>query len=170
MELVKNVFAKHYDCYFLFLDNEIAFNNVFFSNLKQFSKKIQGNELTIELVNLRNNETYRNNNTTKFINTSTDNFDKLSQIKIDKETTFDDLLFEFTIYDDTRKWEIYCDIGSDYGLGGCNNRDYNLFLQEIKPYLDMSYQNKIDEICQTYSNEKKKSDFINYLTSNYNFQ
>jgi hypothetical protein len=169
MKTPNSVFSKEYDNYFLFTDNEIVLNNlVYEKKLKQFSSCILGHDFIIELVNLQNNETIKTNNIYRISNT--ESFNVLSHVYIDKEKTFEDLLFEFLIYDDTREWEIYCHIGNDYGLGGCTNLVYDSFIKEIMPYENLSFENKLIDIGQNFTNELEREYFIKNLLYNYNFK
>lgn len=170
MESKKFVFDRKYDNYFLFMDNEIVMNNVFYKKIKHFSSEIHGKELIIDLVNLRGNENYVNKHTCKILNSSLDTFEVLSHVNIGNSKTFEDLLFEFLIYDDTNEWAIYCHIGSDFGLAGCSDLVYNAFLESINPYEKLSFEEKLNEIEQTFIDKKMKDEFIHNLRSNYNLK
>ncbi|GEM_PF-6253393 len=163
------VFDKKYDNYFLFLDHEIIINNLFYRRLKNFSLKNLGNELIVDLVNLREIEVYKNKYTYKILNSAPHSLEILSHEYIDEKKTYEDLLFEFLIYDNTSEWAIYCHVGNDYGLGGCNNLVYNSFIEELNPYGNISFEKKLNEIGLSFIDEKNKDEFIRNLFSHYNF-
>jgi hypothetical protein len=164
------VFDKKYDNYFLFLDNEIAINNVFYKRLKSFSSKNNGNELVVDLINLRESNLYKGRNIFKVPNSSPHTLEILSHEFIDENKTYEDMLFEFLIYDNTNEWAIYCHVGNDYGIGGCNDLLYNSFIEELNPYEIISFEGKVNEIEKSFVDESMKDRFIDNLFSTYNFK
>jgi len=163
------VLDKKYDNYFLFLDNEIVINDLFYRQIKSFSKKNKGDELIVDLVNLRENEIYKNKSSFRIKNILPHSLEILSSEYVNENKTYEDLLFEFLITDNTEEWAIYCHVGNDYGIGGCNNSLVNSFLEELKPYDKLSVEQKLEEIGSSFMDESKKDKFILDLLSNYNF-
>ncbi len=170
MKIKDFVFNKKYDNYFLFLDNEIAINEVFYKRIKSFSLRNHGNELIIDLINLRGNDLYKRKNIFKVPNTSPYTLEILSSEFIDEKKTYEDMMFEFLIFDDTDEWAVYCHVGNDYGIGGCNAMLYSSFIEELKPYEKISFEGKLKEVEKAFGNVDEKERFISSLLTTYNFE
>lgn len=163
------VFDKEYDRYFLFFDNEIVNNDSFYERVRNFSIQNRGEEIIISLLNLQNIEIYKAKNIIRFSNRKSNAFDVLSQKKIDGNRTYEDLLFEFTISDDTQDWIIYCNIGNDIGLGACDNSLYHSFIKELKPYENLTFEQKMVELSSSFIDKNAKKIFLDNLLKNYRF-
>jgi hypothetical protein len=139
----------------------------FYKKVKRFSSKVNGLALTIDLLNLRGNEKIKN--TYVILNTSKETLEILSSIYADDKRTVEDLLFEFLIYDDTNEWAIYCNLGSDIGIGGCSDSVYEMFMKEINPYEKYSFETKMNDLTKSFIDIDKQNSFVEELISNFKF-
>ena len=163
-KLPEFMLRKKYSSYFLFFDNEVFYNIKFYNKLKQFSKLNVGTEIFVEVLD----EELLDNNIWRIPNYESYSLEKLSEIRVENlNCAVEDLMFEFYIYDDTGSWEIYCNIGHDIGIAGCDETVEISFMEVIKPYEILSFSDKLNNF-KTFNT--KKLDYAKILSSNYYFK
>lgn len=141
-----NYLSKKYDYYFLFHDNEIYNNLAFNQKIKSFSLKNSADYLIVDLINLRAFDNYKDKSSVKIPLKSNLSLDYLDSINIDDNKTYEDLLFEFLIFDNINNWEIYCNVGKEFAVAGCSRDIAFLFDDFIKPYKYFSFEEKLEEL------------------------
>ena len=148
---------RKYDHYFLFYDNEIYNNPEFNRKIKKFSLKNSGDYLIVDLINLKNLNNYKDKTLVKIPAKSNDSLEYLDSIYIEENKTYDDLLFEFLIFDSIHNWEIYCNIGMEFAIAGCTNDIVNRFIDFLMPYKDFSLKEKLEELNIIFINSENKT-------------
>ncbi|BDW93460.1 hypothetical protein MACH07_22920 [Flagellimonas marinaquae] len=141
-----NYLSKKYDYYFLFHDNEIYNNLEFNQKIKSFSLNNTADYLIVDLINLKAFDNYKGKSSVKIPLKNNLSLEYLDSINIEGDKTYEDLLFEFLIFDNINNWEIYCNVGKEFAVAGCNSDIAILFDDFIKPYEYFSFEEKLEEL------------------------
>lgn len=168
-ELPNFVHRSNYSHYYFFLDEEIIENKQFSEKLKQFSKCIDGDNITFELVVPEITQKYVGNRIFSFPNSQPISLDSFYELHVNLD---DNILyyyfFNFFITDNTRTWEIYCSSTHGIAIAACCEEVNLIFLEFIKPYEKLTAKMKLEEF-KFPDNDHVRGNFIKTLCLNYIF-
>lgn len=167
-KLPNYVLRRNYNNLFLFLDSEIYNQEDFNSCIQDFSNKVGGTQITIEIMNFNLFEEYKDYCFIRIPNVDKKSLSKLSDIQLIDDQSVLDLMGDYYIYDDTNSWEFYVDLFEEMAVFGCNNILKDKFNNIFKPYEKISFMKKIESI--SFGRNKQDCDFfISELFKNYNW-
>lgn len=163
------ILSKIYDKFYLFSDNEIKFKD-FISKLIFFSKKHNGKTIYGEVIipeyykhlDLKTKFEY----SLKDENILNDFFNLDYTIEGNLIPAFS---FHMLIYDNTKKWELLSSEPNELSILGCTKELHKSIINIIKPYEEVSLNDKLREIGLMfgYNLEKEKKEFLSALIKNY---
>lgn len=168
-KLPQYVFRKSYLGLFLFSDTEISYNNGFNLCIQEFSNRIGGNEITVEIMNFKQIEEYAKFSIIKIPNTDTRSLSKLADIPLIDDQSVEDLLGCYYIFDNTREWEFYVSLVEETAVFGCSKRCIKVFKDIFKPYKEITLDNKLNDIYNFCKSKDERDAFIGDLCKNYNW-
>jgi len=165
-KLPEYILRKKFKNLFLFFDTEIHYDELFNSNVQEFSNKIGGKEVVIEVMNFKEIDEYKEYSIIKIPNTEQKSLSILGDIPL-ATLTVEDLLGDYYIYDDTREWEFFVTIIDEVAVFGCNDDVLPVFIDIFQPYKEDTLEEKLKGIYGWTSSEKEKKEFIKKLCANY---
>jgi len=168
-KLPKYILRKNFKNLFLFFDSEIYYKELFNKNIQEFSNKIGGKEVIVEVMNFKLFEEYKKYSIIKIPNTNKKSLDILEEIPLIDDKFVGDLLGDYYIYDDTREWEFFVTIIDEVAVFGCNDDVLSIFLDIFQPYKEDTFEEKLKGIYCCCSSEKERNKFIKELCANYNW-
>lgn len=167
-ELPSFVLRNKYTNYYLFIDSEIIKNEIFSERIQSFSKSVGGESISVDVIFPTQYETLNLNVRTKISNLEKDSlgifYEKLVDLGNNKLAAY---MFDFFVYDNTSKWELYCSLGYEIGIFECDKSNVINALNILKPYEKVSLQEKLNSIGSLFTTEKNKDEFIVALLNNF---
>lgn len=166
--LPEYTFRKKYSNCFLFTTFEINKRGSFNHTIQIFSLSLGGKSITVEILNIQDDYRYNEYSFHNISNMNPKSLFSLSEKKIAENTTVEDICLEFYLTDESGKWEFFISEIDETAVLGCEADIVNIVLKTLKPYEEMTVDDKLNLINGMEGSEYKKKKFNTALLKNYN--
>jgi hypothetical protein len=170
-EIPEFVHKKRYSNFYLFSDSEIILNKGFSERIRLFSKKVNGNNLIIELKLNEELSSFIHDKVITIPNDETNSLERFynQSVIIDKGSTISYFSLDFYLYDNNGDWELFCSFCQEIAIIGCNGNIVSDFLSIIKPYAEQSFEEKMNSMGNFFKHKNDKMEYIYALKKSYKF-
>lgn len=165
--MIKYVFQKSYDNFYLFTEFDVIFNDEFTEKLNVFYTKINGENLSIK-IDVPSQYQHSVPNTMDISNPY--NLKKFYEMKTHDKDNLSYYMLNFFISDNSNLWEIYVSLENELSIIACSEKVCSLFEVVFKPYENENIDQKYKIITDMFGNDIDKKLFIESLEEIYHFK